>query len=228
MVVDAVRRTVGTRPRIWLLLVTLLAGAGTAAAVAAGTRLANRTFAVISVPTQSLMSVAVPLLGILLIFDARQRHRLSPIIPTLAAAVATGIAIGLLGVLFCLVATAVAPSAASPSRWSGVGTIALGSALVQVVPSLVGTGLGLLLRWRVVAFLATIVLPLGLWFVLGAVDLLRPAQAWLTPYPLAQHLLSGAMSAENWAQWLVVLLVWGVGLNAVGRWCSGRRRQGGH
>jgi hypothetical protein len=127
---------------MWLLLVTLLAGAGSAAAVAAGTPLADRTFAVISAPTQSLMSVAVPLLGILLISDARQRHGLSPIIPTLVAAVATGVAIGLLGFLFCLVATAVAASAAGPSRWSGVGMIALGSALVQVVPSLVGTGSG--------------------------------------------------------------------------------------
>jgi hypothetical protein len=60
------------------------------------------------------------------------------------------------------------------------------------------------------------VLPLGLWFVLGSVTVLRPAQAWLTPYPSVQNLLSGAMSALAWAQWLVVVLLWGVALNAAG------------
>jgi hypothetical protein len=91
----------------------------------------------------------------------------------------------------------------------------VGSVLVQVVAQLVGTGLGLLLRSSVIAFLASIVLPLGLWFVLGGVDVLRPAQAF-TPYATVQNLLSGEMSAVKWAQWLIVLLIWGVGLNAAG------------
>jgi hypothetical protein len=70
----------------------------------------------------------------------------------------------------------------------------------------------MLLRSRVVAFLGTIVLPLGLWFVLRGVD----AQAWLTPYAAAANLLSGRMTAVMWAQWLVVFLLWGVGLNVAG------------
>jgi hypothetical protein len=92
----------------------------------------------------------------------------------------------------------------------------LGSVLVQVVAQLVGTGLGLLLRPVILTCLATIVIPLGLWFVLGLVPALRPAQAWLTPFPSVQHLLSGEMSPVRWAQWFVVLLIWGIGLNTIG------------
>jgi hypothetical protein len=92
----------------------------------------------------------------------------------------------------------------------------VGGVLVQVVAQLVGTGLGLLLRPVVVAFVATIVLPLGLWYVLGAVDALQPAQAWLTPYSSVRNLLSGRMSTAAWAHWLVVVLIWAVGLNAAG------------
>jgi len=74
------------------------------------------------------------------------------------------------------------------------------------------TGLGMLLPSRPVAFLGTIVVPLGLWFVLRGTD----AQGWLTPFAAVQNLLSGRMTAVMWAQWLVVSLVWGVGLNVAG------------
>jgi len=67
-----------------------------------------------------------------------------------------------------------------------------------------------------VAMIGTIVLPLGLWLILGAVDLVRPAQAWLTPFAAAPNLLSGQMTPLTWAQLLVIVLIWGVGLNAAG------------
>lgn len=92
-----------------------------------------------------------------------------------------------------------------------------------MVAGLVGTGLGLLLRSTVVAFLATIVLPLGLFGLLGAVDALRPAQPWLTPLGSVRNLLSGDMTVLRWAQWLCVLLLWGVGLNALGAALLNRR-----
>jgi hypothetical protein len=88
--------------------------------------------------------------------------------------------------------------------------------LTQVIAGLVGTGLGLLLRPAALAFAGTIVLPLGLWLVLGAVDAWHPAQAWLTPYASARQLLSGEMTPVNWAQSVVVLLLWGVGPTALG------------
>lgn len=57
---------------------------------------------------------------------------------------------------------------------------------------------------------------MGLWLLLGSVDATGPAQAWLAPYSSARHLLSGHMSHVAWAQWLLVLLIWGVALNCVG------------
>jgi len=212
----AIRRSVGTRPRQWLVAITLLAGLSAAIAVTAAVRPADLTFATLANPVQSLMSVTVAFLGTLLARDLRQAPRAVRVTPTLLAATLLAAAIGVFGVLVCAAALGVAPSGTAQDAWRHAGTIAVGSVLVQVVAGLVGTGLGLLLRSVVVAFLASIVAPLGLWLVLGAVDVLRPAQAWLTPYATVQNLLSGRMSALMWAQWLVVLLIWGVGLNAVG------------
>ncbi|MFD0823186.1 hypothetical protein ACFQ0D_33835, partial [Micromonospora zhanjiangensis] len=100
--------------------------------------------------------------------------------------------------------------------WRHAGTVAAGGVLVQVLAQSVGTGLGLLLRRPVVACLATIALPTGLWLLLGGVASLRPAQSWLTPYAVASPLLAGGMTGQNWAQWLVVVALWGVGLNVLG------------
>jgi len=75
-------RTVG-RPgpvgrRRLLLAVTLLAGLGSAFAVAASGPTADRTFAAAHAAAQSAMSVAVPLFGILLVGDLRRSRNRSP------------------------------------------------------------------------------------------------------------------------------------------------------
>jgi hypothetical protein len=212
----AIRRSVGTRPRQWLVAITLLVGLSAAVAVTAAVQPGNRTFATLSDPVQSLMSVVVPLLGILLARDLWRAPRTCRLTPTLLAATLLAAVIGVFGVWVCATALAVAPAVTGQDPWRHAGTIAVGGVLVQVVAVLVGTGLGLLLRSPVVAFLASMVLPLGLWLVLGGVDVVRPAQAWLTPYAAARNLLSGRMSAVTWTQWLVVLLLWGVGLTATG------------
>jgi hypothetical protein len=211
---DAIRRAVGTRPRRWLLAVTLLLGLLAAAGVAAGLTPAERTFAALSDPVQSLMSVVVAWLGSLLARDLRRTPGSGRLAPTLLAAVLLAAVIGIVGVLFCAATLAVAATGADP--WRHAATIAVGSVLVQVGAMLVGTGLGLILRSWIVAFAASVVLPLGLWLALGAVDALHTAQAWLTPYANVRNLLAGDMSAGKWAQWLVVFLLWSVGLNAVG------------
>jgi hypothetical protein len=210
---DALRRSVGTRPRQSIVAVTLLVGVLAAAGVASAAPIADLTIAGLSDPVQSLMSVVVPLIGILLAHDLRSApFRLAP---TLLAAAVSAAAVGLFGFVVCAGTLAVAGSTAA-DPWRHVSTVAVGSVLVQVVARLVGTGLGLLLRSAAVAFAVSIVLPLGLWWALGAVELLRPAQAWLTPYGTVRHLLSGQMGAVESAQWVVVALIWAVGLNAVG------------
>ncbi|MET8279671.1 hypothetical protein [Micromonospora sp. NPDC005174] len=211
---DALRRSLGTRTRRWLLAGTLLAGLLTAVALVATAAPTDRTFVDLSGTVQSLMSVATPLFGILLVRDPRRAR--ADVVPTVFGVLLPAVVIGVGGVAICAATLAVTPAGGVDDRWRHVGTVAVGSVLVQLVAGLVGTGLGLLLRSRVVAFLATIVLPLGLFGLLGAVDALRPAQPWLTPFGSVRHLLSGEMSALRWTQWFCVLLIWGVGLNALG------------
>ncbi len=206
-------------------MVTALLGLLAAVAVTLGTAPGMRTFAAVSGPTQSLMSVPAPFLGVLLVSRLRRPARVTTIMSTVLMALRLALLVATFGVLVCAVVTAIAPSTASGGRWAGAGLVVLGSLLVQVVAQLVGTGLGLLLRRPVIACLATIVLPLGLWALLGAVEAFRSVQAWLTPFPSVQHLLSGEMTATAWAQWLVVLAIWGVGLNALGV-ATATRRQG--
>ena len=211
----AIRCSVGTRARRLVLAITLLVGVLGAVALAAGPP-AGRTFVALSNSTQSLMSVTVPLFGILLARDLKGVRGAASVAPVFTAAILLAAAIGLVGVLVCAATLAVAASDAAPDAWSHFGTVVVGSLLVQVLAVLVGTALGLLLPSAVAAFVASIVVPLGLWLVLGGVDVLHPARAWLTPYAAARNLLSGRMSAAAWVQWLAVALMWGVGLNAVG------------
>jgi hypothetical protein len=210
------RRALDSRGRRWVLAVTLLGGVGGAIAVAAGVAPAERTFALISGAAHSLMSVGVPILGVLLVAGLRRPAGRTAVLRTVGTALGLALLVAAIGVLVCVAVTAIAPSAAPGGRWANAGVVALGSLLVQGVAMLVGTGLGLLLRRRTVAASATIVLPLGLWALCGALPALRPVQPWITPFPSAQHLLSGEMSPIRWAQWTAVLAIWGVGLHVLG------------
>jgi hypothetical protein len=213
----------GRRARRWIVAVTLLLGVVGAVAITAGTPPGERTIAAVSGPAQSLMSVAVPLLGVLATVGLRRPARSADVLSAIARALVLALLIGAIGVLVCAAVTVVAPSTAAGGRWTNAGVVVLGSLLVQGVAQLVGTGMGLLIRRPILAYGATIALPLGLWRLLEAVAALRPAQPWLTPFPSVQHLLSGEMNPIRWAQWLTVLAIWGVGLNALGVARASRR-----
>jgi hypothetical protein len=219
----AIRRLIEPRSGRWVAAITLPLGVCAAVAVTAIAHPADRTFAAISDPVQSLMSVPLPYLGVVAGRELRRAPGAARVVPTLLAATLLAVAVGVFGALVSAAALAVAGSTA-PDPWRHAGTVAVGGVLVQVVAQFVGTGLGLLLRSSVVAFLGTIVLPLGLWLGLGAVDVLHPARDWLTPYAAARHALSGRMGGLRWVQWLAVFMVWGVGLNAAG---LARRRPSG-
>jgi hypothetical protein len=215
-----VRYAVRTRVRRAIVFTTLLLGAVSAVGVAAAAAPADRTFATISSPAQSLMSITVPFLGVLLVRDLRWPPRRS-VISAVVVAEVLAIAIAVIGIAVCVLVNAIAPSAADQQHAAVIG---LGSVLVQALAQLTGTGFGLLFRSAVLACLATIVIPLGLWLLFGAVQSLVPVQAWLTPYATARRLLAGDMSWTNWGQWLVVVAIWGVGLNLAGAWLGGSRR----
>ena len=135
------------------------------------------------------------------------------------------VVVGVVGLLICAATLALTPDDVADEPWRFAGTVAVGSVLVQIGAGLVGTGLGLLLRsvvvWR--SWPRSVRAVWRLFALLGAVDALRPALPWLTPLGSARNLLSGEMSVLRWAQWLCVLLIWGVGLNAVGAAVLNRR-----
>ncbi|MEU7652834.1 hypothetical protein AB0C44_18980 [Micromonospora taraxaci] len=229
----ALRRSLGTRARRWLLAGTLLAGLLAAVALVAAAAPADRTFAALSETVQSLMSVVTPLFGILLVRDlrgARADRGVRPgspaqpgpvrVLPSVLAVGLPAVVIAVAGVLICAATLALTPTDVADEPWRHAGTVAVGSVLVQIVAGLVGTGLGLLLRSTVAAFTGTIVLPLGLFALLSGVP---AAQPWLTPLGSVRNLLSGDMSLLRWAQWLCVLLLWGVGLNLAGAMALKRR-----
>lgn len=209
--VTALRRVTATGSRRGLLIGTAVLAVLVSAAVATSE---NHDFADISRAVQSIISIVVPYIAILLVSDLRNDKAL-PLAPTIAAAVLVGVTLGVLGAI----ASAVA-AAASGGAMGSWATTAAGGILVQVIPALVGTGLGQLIRPIVVAFLATIVLPIGLWLLITP---LGDGRAWLTPYEVARNLLSDEIPQITWLQWLVVAVLWGGGLNLLG---ASRTRRG--
>ena len=203
------------------LVVTLLIGVVSAVAVTAGLSAEQRTLTALTAPVQSLMSVTAPLVGIALVSPAHRSPAGWRLARPLLTAVAVAVVVGIFGSFLCAAALVLAPSAAA-DRWSHLPASVLGAVLVQVVAQLVGTGLGLLIRRRLLAFVASIVIPLGAWFILGAVDGLRPARA-LTPFGQVPVLLAGQLTGAPWGHWVVMVLIWCVGLNCAGV-LRGRRR----
>jgi len=180
------------RPLRILLAVTLLAGPLTAALLIP----TAPTPTEVALPVHGIVSVLVPFTGILLV-----RGR-----PRFGAAVAVALVAGVVADLAC-VAVAAVPHVDAGSAGSGV---LAGGLIVQLVSQGVGTGFGLLLRRVWVAVLADVVVPLGLWALLGAV---APAvQAWTTPFAVASRLLVG----EIGPQLVVMVLIWVVLPNLLG------------
>ena len=210
---NAFQRAMGTRARRWLAAITVALGLLAAVALATVTPESERTFAAVLAPTQLLMSLPLPFLGVLMASDLRHA-RMLPITSTILAGVGVGVVFAALGIGIAAVATLSISSTAAEGPWARAGIVVLGSVLVQVLAQLTGIALGLLSRSSVLACAATIGMPLGLWLLLGAVEPLRPAQPWLTPFPSAQRLLGGQMTPLAWTQWLVVVVIWGSSLNA--------------
>lgn len=154
----------------------------------------------------------------MLVDDLRRSRRNGRVVPTLLAGLVVAAGLALFGALAGL---------AAATRTNGLGWLLLGSVPVQGVALLTGTGLGLLIPSRVLAFLATIVVPLGLWRLLGSTDALVPARGWLTQYESARRLLGGEMTPFFWLQFGVMLAIWGVGLTAWGAARLGRARSAG-
>ena len=221
------RQTAGSRARRWLLIASGAVGLLTAGLVAFTGPARDHTFAVISFYTQSAISLPLPFVSILIMtqeFGRRARSttpasassRDAIITAKLLASALIAVAGASYGVLISVLATSAAALPADQDRWDAAGLIILGSVLVQLIAQLSGAGWGLLLGSSVLAIVADVVVPLGLWIVTGAVPGVHGAQAWLAPFASVRNVLSGHMDAQRWAQVGVIVLVWVIALNAAG------------
>lgn len=215
---DGLRRAVGSWPRRLLIVGTILLGAAVAVLTAMSVPMPERTLPVLLTPVQSVMSILTPLVGILLVGDLRRPRRTAHLTPALLAGLVVAAGIALLGVVACV---------ATATQTDGLGRLTLASVLVQSVALLSGTGLGMLIPSRVLAFLATIVIPLGLWRLLGTADVLEPARGWLTPFESARRLLADGMTPFFWLQFVVMVMIWDGSLNALGARRMRRTRSSG-
>ena len=221
------RQTAGSRARRWLLIASGAVGLLTAGLVAFTGPARDHTFAVISFYTQSAISLPLPFVSILIMtqeFGRRARSttpasassRDAIITAKLLASALIAVAGASYGVLISVLATSAAALPADQDRWDAAGLIILGSVLVQLIAQLSGAGWGLLLGSSVLAIVADVVVPLGLWIVTGAVPGVHGAQAWLAPFASVRNVLSGHMDAQRWAQVGLIVLVWVIALNAAG------------
>ncbi len=223
---DALRRSTAGAGRRALLAATLLVGAVAAVLVVAAVPVPS--VAVPAAAAQLLVSVLVPLSGILLVHDLTRRPGDDRQVgPVLVAAVLHAAAVAIAVSVVCAVVTALHPQAELGAPGTVVAVV-LGGVAVQTTAQLVGTGLGLLLDRSVLAFAATIALPLGLWLLVGALGPLAWLQLWLTPFGATSPLLAGTPSPADVAAWAVVLALWGGVLNAAGAARLARRRSAAH
>jgi hypothetical protein len=206
-----------SRPAKIILAVTVTLGVLGAIATAFGLPANARTFAAINASCQLILSVGVAFLGVLALKALRRPTTVSCAIRAVLAALVLAAGVGLLGVVVSAIATALTPSSAPVGPGYVAVLAAAASPLVQMLAQLVGTGMGLLLPRRpVFGCLLTVLLPLGVWPLVGLVEALHPAREWLTPFGAVSGLLSGSDQVVPWLQWLTVVIIWGGGLTGVG------------
>lgn len=213
---EALGALFATRGRSALVLVTAMAGAIAAFFLAFGFPAESRTFVAVVPLTQLVISVLTPFATAALTHDLRDQNLVGSLPSRWIASALYGLAFGVYGAAVAAVAVSAANgSTPAIDPWNGAATAFLGCLVVQLIPVGVGAGAGLLLGRLSRARLLTVVVPLGLSFVLAR---LAPAGTtdWITPLGAADHLLPGPMSLLAWVQWVVTAALWVVLPNAVG------------
>lgn len=204
-IVDDVLATGGTAPRRWLLAATLAAGLLAALAVDAD------SVTGVSGPTQSSLSVLLPVVAILVVQDrVRRGAGVRRLVVVAVALVCLAVSVALAGVVIAGVRVA-----AVGGSWTGVSGLVAGSVEVQIVTVLVGAGFGLLTRSAALAIFLDIAVPLGLFALLGALGW-TALRAWTTPYAVVRDLLDGAAEPVTWVRAAAVFLLWVVLLGGAG------------
>lgn len=199
-----------TTSRRWWVVVTAAIAVGIPWLLAFTLPTVDRTFAGVNGPTQMLISVITPFVGLLLAADVRLGR--AKVGPAVRVAYLFAMVAGAWGVVFSAVASAVTVSSA-PDVWANAATAAAGGLAVQTVATTTGLGLGALIRRPWLAGVATFA-PLLVAVILTAVPAVA---AWVTPAVNGPLLLTGA-DPLAWLREAVVLIIWGGGYAAAGAW----------
>lgn len=223
------RKAVDTRAGRWLLVVIALVALGTAILTAVTGSAGDRNLPRVLGDAIQLVSVLLPVLGILLVTSEWSQHtalttftlvpRRSRII---AAKVGAGVLLAAASAVVCIAVSAVVLVAADHGHaglWQDAGR-AIGYAFVfQILNLLLGVGFGLLFRNTPVAVVMYFVLPTAWSILTGAVSALAATGRWLDPSTAWNHLAQGGtVSATIWAQIAVAAAVWIAGPVLAGGW----------
>lgn len=201
-----------TTARRWWVVVTVLIAVGIPWWLAFTLPLAERTFVGVNGPTQMLISVITPFVGLLLATDVRLGR--AGVGPAVRVAYLFAVVASAWGAVFSVIATALTATTAPGGAWGNAVAGGLGGLAVQVVATSTGLGLGALVRRPIVAGILTFA-PL---LVAAILTPLPQVAAWVTPAVVGPVLLTGA-DPLAWVREVVVLLIWGGGY-----WVAGAGR----
>jgi len=217
------RKALDTRAGFWLLLAVLGLTAVTVIITAAAGHADDKTFRHLLANALIPASVLLPVVGILLVSSewsqrtALVSFALVPARPRLIAAKAlAGIVIGLVAMVVAIVFAALGTAVASPDIqhvWSlPIGL--LGQDLVFVTTSmLIGIAFGAALLASAPAIVLYFALPTAIG-ALGSIHSIEGTVEWLNSQPSLETVMSG----HEWAQSLVMFVLW-IGLPlAIGLW----------
>jgi ABC-2 type transport system permease protein len=212
------RKAVDTRAGRWLLIaVAAIAIIMTGVAILAGGA-KDHTFHRSAGLIQSVISVLLPVIGILLVTSewsqrtALQTFALVPrrgriISAKLLAGTGISVVVAVVALGLGAVATAIASHPAG-GAWHNAGEVALGGILVQLLSLLMGMAFGLALLSSAPAIVLSFVLP-TVWAALASsIHALHGVQPWLDSTKTSTYLLDGDLSARHWAQIGVTTLIW--------------------
>jgi ABC-type transport system involved in multi-copper enzyme maturation permease subunit len=223
------RKQVDTRAGRWLLVAI---GAVTAVVLAISllTEGDDRSFEFFLKGTIAPQAALLPVLGILavtsewsqrtgLVTFTLEPRRSRVAWAKLGSALLLGAAALVLGVLLAAVAhQASVTFRGTESAWGIDGLTALGTALVLLLSVAQGVGFGMLLRNTPAAIVVYTALPTA-WAVLGGLlEQVRTAARWLDLGQTTRPLFHGPVTAEQWSQLGVSVLVWVALPLAVGLW----------
>jgi ABC-type transport system involved in multi-copper enzyme maturation permease subunit len=212
------RKAVDTRAGRWLLvLIGLIAVAGAVITAVTG-EAGERNLTHVLGDTSQLVSVLLPVLGILLVTSEWSQHtalttftlvpRRSRII---AAKMAAGVLLAAAATVTCVAVTVVVLVAADHGQaglWQDAGR-AIGFAFVfQILNLLLGVGFGMLFHSTPVAIVVYFAAPTAWSILTGTVSALAGTGRWLDPSTAWNHLAGGTMTATTWAQVGTSAAVW--------------------